>query len=421
MLLMRYIYFIFLVIFLSINTLPFLKLTECFIPLKPKKWCFFIALFLLACVNNVVIFNQDITNITWAFIGYLLILWLIFDGHLIQRISTAFILYPFIVCFNYLLDSFRVIEAFLSPDHSDMLYSFIHFLLIGLFWSMMYMLFAKRVRKARHYLVHKTWILLAIISIFPLACIGYIIITTPNAQLLFTLPIVIFSLLENIVILYLISFMAEHAQTELANESLLKERAYYQEVERNQLEIRKLRHDMNNHLSIIKHLLDNDELQEAKSYFNELSAASSSINRVFCQNTLINALLCTKYNLAEANHIDTFFHIDINSAHTFSDLDLCSLLSNSLDNAIEACLNLPIERRSLSLKIRLEKGFLFLQLTNSTAALITPVAGKYLSTKKEPHHGLGLTKITDIVKKYNGTLSISPKADCFVLTIALPL
>ena len=400
----------------------FTKLTSAFVPMKENKKLFIPILIALACINNVVIFNQDIVNITWAFIGYFIILWLAFEGSLFQRLSTALILYPFVACFNYLLDSFSLLDFLLGSFYSEYAYNIMHAGLITLFWYIMCSLFYKKINYARYYLNLKAWLLLSAISISPLIGISYIIITVPSSEQLITLPILLIILLTNIGVLYLTSYMAQYSKTLLENESLQREKDYYNNVAKNQEEIRKLRHDLNNHLSLINTLLENNQIEEAKTYFTKLTSFASGINRKFCSNTLLNALLCTKYNLALENNIDTFFHIELNDDLPLPDLDLCSLFGNSLDNAIEACLNISqSETRKLSLKVRCKNGFLSYQLSNSSNHKAIYHNGKFLSTKKEPLHGLGLSKITDIVKKYNGTQSIEQTGNEFILTIIFPL
>lgn len=246
--------------------------------------------------------------------------------------------------------------------------------------------FYKKINHARYYLKLKAWLLLSAISISPLIGISYIIITVPSSEQLITLPILLIILLTNIGVLYLTSYMAQYSKTLLENESLQREKVYYNNVANNQEEIRKLRHDLNNHLSLINALLENNQIEEAKTYFTKLTSFSSGINRNFCSNTLLNALLCTKYNLALENNIDTFFHVELNDDLPLPDLDLCSLFGNSLDNAIEACLNISqSETRKLSLKVRCKNNFLSYQLSNSSKHKATCHNGKFLSTKKSPY------------------------------------
>lgn len=417
-----YIHFIFFFIISIPNIYFFTKLTSAFIPIKNNRKLFILALVVLPFVNNVIIFNQDMVNISWAFMGYLIILWIAFEGNLFQKLSTALILYPFVACFNYLLDSFEFLDYLLGSTYSIYVFNIIHSGLITLFWASLYLLLYKKIKKACHYLNFKAWLLLCVISLSPLLGISYIIITVPHDDQLLTLPILLIILVTNIGTLYLISYMAQYSQILLENESLQKERIYYTNIAQNHEEIRKLRHDLNNHLGLVNSLLENNQIEEAKAYSSKLTSFTSSINRNFCNHPLLNALLCTKYNFALEYNIDTFFHIELNDTLPLSDLDLCSLLGNSLDNAIEACLKFSYDDlKKLSLKARSKNGFLSLQLNNSICEKAINNNGKYLSTKKEPLHGLGLSKIADIVKKYNGTESIDQTDGEFILTIIFPL
>ncbi|EPZ58873.1 histidine kinase-, DNA gyrase B-, and HSP90-like ATPase family protein [[Clostridium] sordellii ATCC 9714] len=166
---------------------------------------------------------------------------------------------------------------------------------------------------------------------------------------------------------------------------------------------------MNNHLSVIYSFLEYDNLEGAKEYFNELSDKFNVSNRVFCKNSIVNAVINSKYNLAIKNQIDCFFNIDIDEILPLEDIDLCSIFSNTLDNAIEASLKLDdISKRKISLKARCDKGYFSFSICNNYNGIIKFKKGKYSSTKPDSSmHGFGLENVSEIVNKYSGTLDIN--------------
>lgn len=145
-------------------------------------------------------------------------------------------------------------------------------------------------------------------------------------------------------------------------------------------------------------------------------------NRVFCKNSVVNAVLNAKYNLALEHKIDCFFHIDLQRLIGIDAISLCSLFSNTLDNAIEASLKIPDPRdRSISVKARVtENGFFTYEITNAKINEISEQKGVLQSDKKEPSsHGLGLLNVKEAVEKYNGSLDISYTKDSFTVTILI--
>lgn len=209
--------------------------------------------------------------------------------------------------------------------------------------------------------------------------------------------------------IFLIEYIVKSVKNRLENQNLKLEYSYYRELEENQKKVRKLHHDMNNHLSVIYSFLEYDNLEGAKEYFNELSGKFNVSNRAFCKNSIVNAVINSKYNLAIQNQIDCFFNIDIDEILPLEDIDLCSIFSNTLDNAIEASLKLSdISQRKISLKARCNKGYFSYSICNNYNGIIKFNNGKYNSTKLDENmHGFGIENIDDIVKKYSGTLNIT--------------
>ena len=127
------------------------------------------------------------------------------------------------------------------------------------------------------------WAMLDVVSLMPLFVTGYVIIITTEAQVAFSIGITVISFISNLGILYLITYMIENTKVLLENENLHQEQEYYRELEHNQKEIRRLRHDMNNHLAAVDALLEQKETEKARAYFAKLSAAAAGTNRSFCK------------------------------------------------------------------------------------------------------------------------------------------
>lgn len=204
-------------------------------------------------------------------------------------------------------------------------------------------------------------------------------------------------------------------------QNLKYQQSYYEELEENQKTVRKIRHDMKNHLSVIYSFIQNRDFDGAAKYFQELSGELTVNNRIFCKNSIVNAVLNSKYNTALENKIDCFFNISIDGLLGLDDISLCSLFSNTLDNAIEACEKIQdTSKRQISLKARYDKGYFSYEISNSKSNSIT-VKKNHLVTEKTDKtiHGFGVQNVRDMVEKYAGDMDISYTDDRFTVTILI--
>ncbi|MDD3361985.1 MAG: GHKL domain-containing protein [Hespellia sp.] len=401
------------------------QLLSSFVSLRPNRLLRFLVYFSLGTLSNTVIFNLDIVNITYAYIALCLVLLIGYRGPLLHKFSASVILYLFVPAFNYVL-YYLWLPGFvpLSEYNVRMILPRLSLpFLIALLWYGIYRLFYQRIQTLRVYASTRIWILLDVISFGPLLLSGYIIVTTSAQMQPYSMLIIAVSILTEIGILYLVAYMAESMHLAIENKNLKIQQEYYHELEQNQLQIRKLRHDMNNHLGIIGEYLKENKLEEAESYFKQLSETVRGTGRVFCANSLVNAVINSKYQQAEALKIDTFFHIDLEEALSISDIELCSLFANTMDNALEACakINEP-SLRKIEMKARCKNHFFSYQIANSYQGTLVTKNGTYLSDKADSEeHGLGLSQVSDIVKKYHGTLDICTEDGMFTVTCIIPI
>lgn len=178
---------------------------------------------------------------------------------------------------------------------------------------------------------------------------------------------------------------------------------------------------MKNHLSVIYSFIQNRDFEGAAKYFRELSGELTVNNRIFCKNSIVNAVLNSKYSAALDKKIDCFFNISIDGLLGIDDVSLCSLFSNTLDNAIEACEKIQdISKRQISLKARYDKGFLSYEISNSKANPVTVKKDRFVTEKKDKSsHGFGVQNVRDVVDKYAGNLDIAYTDDRFTVTVLI--
>lgn len=178
----------------------------------------------------------------------------------------------------------------------------------------------------------------------------------------------------------------------------------YQQLHKNQRLIAKQVHDFTNHLKTLKGMLDKDT--EAEQYVGKLLAITYRESKL-CHSgcDVIDAIINCKVSEATAGHIAFTYKVQLPEPIHISSVDICAVLSNQIDNALEACANIPNQQeRFVQVTLWQKETFLFFKVINSV--LVNPfIAGNTLiSKKKESGHGLGLINIRDTVEKYNGTL-----------------
>ncbi|MBQ6540240.1 MAG: GHKL domain-containing protein [Oscillospiraceae bacterium] len=186
-------------------------------------------------------------------------------------------------------------------------------------------------------------------------------------------------------------------------------------------DIRELKHDLKNHISLMRTLLAQGDYNNLNSYFDELLGTRFNVvNAVDSGNMVINNVLNNAiYDMEQAGvKFDT--HVSIRRNLNISDTDLCSLLSNLLSNAFEA--TLQTKDPQISVIIREENDFLFISVKNSINESVLFKNPDLVTSKKDKSiHGIGIKSIRSIAKKYNGSVSFTEEDNMFNSNVMLVL
>ena len=137
-------------------------------------------------------------------------------------------------------------------------------------------------------------------------------------------------------------------------------------------------------------------------------------------NGIADALLTDKQEKAVLQNTQIAFQGAI-PPEALSPTDLCVILGNSLDNALEACQKLPDrDDKTISVTSNCRGGFLFISITNPIAEKVT-VRDNHIATTKENKtlHGFGLYSLHSIVKKYDGDVQLASTDKTFTISIDL--
>lgn len=163
--------------------------------------------------------------------------------------------------------------------------------------------------------------------------------------------------------------------------------------------------------------------QYQQTYYKELNQEFATSTKIYCKNSIINAVLSAKEQLAKDSDISYQFQIDLEDVPAIEDMDLCSLLGNTLDNATEACRVIPkITDRKMTVKARYQHHFFSYQIENTKTNEIHMKNGVIQTSKPDAEgHGIGLQNTKNIVEKYHGDMNISYHEKTFCMTVLIPL
>jgi sensor histidine kinase regulating citrate/malate metabolism len=180
-------------------------------------------------------------------------------------------------------------------------------------------------------------------------------------------------------------------------------------------------HDIRKHIASLEGLIDNNHSDSAGEYVSQLNTELEKLTPRFChRNNILSVIV--NHNLLKAEQSGVDFNINIDetlSLDFVSDMDLTTILANALDNAIEACAELEVARRSIKLAITHIKDYVLINVSNRFGGVSRKPNGDFASTK-DTHSGIGLMSIKSAVKKYNGHFSAETRENLFIIKITLP-
>ena len=192
---------------------------------------------------------------------------------------------------------------------------------------------------------------------------------------------------------------------------------YYAEVESMYTKMRGWRHDYRHHIQTMKVHAANGEYDEIGQYLDMLDEDLTRVETMIrTGNKMADAILNSKLTLATEKQITVKAEARIPVSLSVSELDLCIIIGNLLDNAIEACAELPIEERLIRIYMEMKGNYLYLSILNTTGS---KKKQSFRSTKGEGH-GLGLGRIDRVVRKYGGYVTRASEDGAFSTEILLP-
>ena len=215
--------------------------------------------------------------------------------------------------------------------------------------------------------------------------------------------------------------------------------AYAKQIAEQNESRRKLTHDFRQHIHTLtamstqlQELPHSDEsdalLAELTGYLSHLETSPVRLRTQgsFCSNVAVDALLQYYANAAKEAQIQAHFQLLLPASLPLTDIELCTMLGNLLENALDACRRMPPSTEDSPCTIRLftrETGMLFfLCVENSYDGIVISDKGHFLSRKRNgKRSGIGISSIREIAERHGGSVTVYPMEHIFRVGITLPM
>lgn len=216
-------------------------------------------------------------------------------------------------------------------------------------------------------------------------------------------------------------FLSRKIDKQLASYQQELIETHYQEVDNMYQQMRGWRHDYRNHIQTMKAYAASGDWDAIRQYLDLLDEDLTTVDTVIkTGNPMTDAILNSKISLARSKNIPVVADAHIPLKLKSSELDLCCILGNLFDNAIEASLKLPEEERMIRVYMDMKNTQLYISFTNFTAGGKLKKQGNLFRSTKGDGHGFGLVRIDAIVERLDGYISRNSEEGAFTTEILLP-
>ena len=196
---------------------------------------------------------------------------------------------------------------------------------------------------------------------------------------------------------------------------------HYREVDNMYRQIRGWRHDYRNHIQTMKAYAAAQDWDAIRRYLDLLDEDLTAVDTVVkTGNPMTDAILNSKISLAHSKKIRVTADAHIPVKLKSSEIDLCCIIGNLFDNAIEASEKLPEDQRMIRVYMDMKNTQLYISFTNFTAGKKLKKEGKLFRSTKGEGHGFGLVRIDAIVERLDGYISRNSEDGAFTTEILLP-
>ncbi len=220
---------------------------------------------------------------------------------------------------------------------------------------------------------------------------------------------------------FVVSGIFRETQTKEELRILKLQERYFKVQQQYMNETARVRHDFKHTIHTLERLASNGDIDEIKSFLSRYTdSMPKNEMSYFCENTAVNALL--NYYMEEANKAKTKFTLEVSLPDEMpvSDVEMCAIIGNILENAIWACMEIDPSKRFIDLAVRVENNaLLYIVAENSFSGKVLMEDGRYRTTHSG--NGIGLSSVMKIARNCGGTARFSHDEEEFYSDVILPL
>ena len=398
------------------------KVCSAFLVLRPRRACRTALYLIFSGSTGMIIWVGD-NNLLLTLPVFFAAVMLCTRGSWLGRLALASILFCLVmsVC--------AMIDTYLGSVHSLRgLYYHVTRLLRPAAFGLIYLAFRHRLPESPPQLSPRLWSLTAMLAAMPLCALTAVVVipygskydSTAALQLTLSLGLAMlpFVFLTSLALLVAVLVLAEHERLTLASRLAEQRESYYQALQRQEKHVRTLRHDLRNHITAVRGLLENGETGKAIGYLEQIAGSPAMAGGAReCENETANAVLSAKRGEIERLGLTADFAVSLPEPLPVADTDLCALLGNALDNAMEAASR--AQDKKINLRCRVDKGLFMLRVEN---AVDWELQDDLQTTKPERgEHGFGLACMREIAERGGGSLETRTAGGRFELIACIPV
>ena len=289
--------------------------------------------------------------------------------------------------------------------------------------ALLFFLYGLLINRVKFDLSSRDWLLF---SIFPISqyllmfgWLDTIRTTADESRVVFFIVAIVAAIIADVGIFLSVLHISQRAQLKAENQLLSRQveaqEKHYADLTAQYESIRRMRHDIANHLNTMQALLENSRSSEAAAYLSELKSSAYDTTLGICENPIIDAFLHNKIDSAKAAGVEIRSRVSLSTGLIVSNVDLVRAFGNLLDNAVEACSG--IAGACVDLSCAQLSGCLVIRTEN-------PVSRSPAEKQRripELERGVGSRVLKDLAEKYNGSLKQEQQDGVFRAELILNL
>lgn len=371
--------------------------------LRQQKLRRLFLLFSCGLLGGMVIFLSDWQNIVPTFLIFLTAVWAGCEGSRIKRLTVGLMVASTVFSFNVLVDNGTEFGGFLV-------------ILLKLCFCLGLCAVIWKYGPERDFeLSPAMWKLLFLLTLPPVGIVfSLVLLSDPKVYELSVqyLILLLLSLFAFVGLLWTMVVLAKQQKLEAEAVMAAQNVRYYEAMEQQHFEIRRLKHDMANHLQTALALPG----EQGKAYLRELLESTENIRTLkYCMDNTMNIILSAKEAAMKQKGIDFHVLADIPEPLPMEKTDICAVFGNALDNAMEAVEGFPEEKRRITMEARWKRGLLAVSIRNPgrIPERDSRIPKKFpVTTKKDrASHGFGIPSIRAVLGRYGGTMELRQEGD----------